>query len=603
MEFYNGNSYILRTEVIVPPTYLKELFVDEDSIILAYDKRDVPDENGVSSPVDNIKQEIANNTTSDLTGDPLKVDLDGDESFGSYVHSEKPNHWSAEESHHFPLSLKIAREFLNRQNCLKKCEEENQKPIYVVCDGKNVLHTVLIGSQKCNKFIMTTLVNVVGCYSKDHEVTSLEAMEIDHVKNTRIKNPKVDYLVKFKYFLYGSVLQTFKNVNQSEYHGNVSVEVTCNRCVFNVPQSPSNMKMILQIIAGHNLSSVYFLWEELTLLQTYLDILSDSDKCNDEITIISNNPLQESDIYKSINNIIATNLLKREAKMKFDLKHIRQEQILDKLWSILKESENLSVLRDSLHYFFEELVEAETNIKIPENDKSNIATLINGILNGKLAVPTLTFSQALECLFELGAEKLKNDYQAILKNFYSSSEQAIFLKWSKFKSGELTSQSGYRKTRITVNLKSGVMDLNQYVSKLAYLGKLHIATELTFLIKDQANLPEETFDYFCERVYKNYVDKDTAPHNFIDLQTRPLCEFSIVLNSADTNIIKSETPAAWAMQMTSKVGSVEITTTYHLSEYPIFPTVIYDDYDPGNITDEHKMVYYVSKLLSHKEFL
>lgn len=79
-----------------------------------------------------------------------------------------------------------------------------------------------------------------------------------------------------------------------------------------------------------------FLWEELTLLQTYLDILSDSDKCNDEFTVISNNPLEEPDIYKSVNNIIATNLLKREAKLKFDLKHIRQEQILDKLWNILR---------------------------------------------------------------------------------------------------------------------------------------------------------------------------------------------------------------------------------------------------------------------------
>lgn len=82
------------------------------------------------------------------------------------------------------------------------------------------------------------------------------------------------------------------------------------------------------------------------------------------------------------------------------------------------------------------------------------------------------------------------------------------------------------------------MDLDHYISKLAYLGKLHIVTELIFLIKDQANLPEETFDYFCERVYKNYVDKNTAPHDFEDLQNSPLCEFSIILNSSDTDIIE-----------------------------------------------------------------
>lgn len=87
-------------------------------------------------------------------------------------------------------------------------------------------------------------------------------------------------------------------------------------------------------------------------------------------------------------------------------------------------------------------------------------------------------------------------------------------------------------------MKAGVIDLDHYISKLAYLGKLHIATELIFLIRDQVNLPEETFDYFCERVYKNYMDKDTACFEFTDLQKSPLFEFSIILNSADTNIIE-----------------------------------------------------------------
>lgn len=67
--------------------------------------------------------------------------------------------------------------------------------------------------------------------------------------------------------------------------------------------------------------------------------------------------------------------------------------------------------------------------KISEKDCSNIATIVSGILNGNLAVPTITFSQALDFLFELGAEKLKKDYQTIIKNFYSSSESAISAKW------------------------------------------------------------------------------------------------------------------------------------------------------------------------------
>ncbi|KAJ8950480.1 hypothetical protein NQ314_007867 [Rhamnusium bicolor] len=488
------NNY--KAEITCPPTYIREFFVDDEEIILVYDKRDISYNDDISPQKAHIKKEINDNSSAlDLTGTPLKVDLEGDESFGSCGKCVRLNHWTVEESTHFPLSIQWARFYINRQNRIKNSEGEKQNAIYVVCDGSDSLCAVLLGSQKCNSSIMTTL---------------------------------VDFLVKFKYYLYGTFLQNFRNVTHTEHHGSISVEVTCNKCVFNVPQNPSSMKMVLKIIAGHNLSSVYFLWEELCLLQTYLDILSDSDKCNDELTIISNAPIPEPDIYRNINNIIGSHLLKREAKMKFDLKNIRQEHILDNLWDILKCCEDLSVLRDTLHYFFEELVEADSNIKIPESD-------------------------------------------------------------NKFQNEELTAQSGHRKTRITVNLKSGVIDLCHNISKLAYLGKLHVATELIFLIKGQANLPEETFDYFCERVYKNYVVKDTAPHDFTDLQRSPLCptfQYSVSHNVIHDqyreveagSYARMETPVIWAMQMTSTVRNLEITTTYHLSEHPIFPTTVYDSY-------------------------
>ncbi|KAJ8961555.1 hypothetical protein NQ318_014807, partial [Aromia moschata] len=489
-------------------------------------------------PVKSITQENTGNTSAlELTGDPLKIDLEGDESFGSYIKSDRPNHWVPEEARHFPLSLQKARQHINQQNKVK--QDGNNTPIYVVCDSNDVQHTILLGAHKSNNFLMTVAVSTIGCYPKGHEKISFANMEIDHIKNTLTRNPKVDFLVKFKYYLYGTLLHNTEDIYRSESHGNIFVEVTCNNCSFDVPQNPSNMKMILKVITGHHLSSVNFLWEELCLIQTYLDILSDSDKCNDELTPISAAPTQESDVYKNINGILSYSVVKKEEKMEFDLRNIRQEQLLDKLWNILKCCENLLVLRDSLQYFFEELVETEYNIKVPENDTSNIATIINGLLNGKLAVPTLTFSQALECLFELGSEKLKNDYQVIIKNFYWASDQSINMMWSKFQNKHLMLQGGHRKTRISVNLRSGVIDLDHNISKLAYLGKLHVATEFIYLIKEQANLPEETFDNFCTRVYENYVHESTTPpHEFADLQQSPLCEFAMNLTSADTDVIQ-----------------------------------------------------------------
>ncbi|KAJ8978393.1 hypothetical protein NQ317_006300 [Molorchus minor] len=456
MELLSENNTNVKTQVCPPPTYLKEFFCDENEIILGYDKRDscISYEDEISE-IRRVKSENNDSdSTLELTGDPLKVDLDGDETF-EYIKSERPNQWTSQESRHFPLSLKKGKRIY---------KSTRPKAIYMVCDGSDPMCTVLIGAQQGDHTLLTCAINIIGCYPKDHEVISLESMEASHIKYTFAKNPK----------LYGSFLQSLKDLYHCEHYGSICIEVSSTNCSLQVPQTSPNMKMILKIIAGHNLSCVYFLWEELCC-------------------------------------------------------------------------ENLSALRDSLHYFFEELIESETNII--------------------------------------------NDYQAIIKNFCSASDQTINEKWSKFQNQELMSQGGVRKTRVTVNLRSGVLDLDNNISKLAYLGKLHLICR------------KKLSKIFCERVYKNYIDKDTAPNDFSELRTSPLCEFSINLNSADTNIVQKETPLILAMQMTSQFENLQVTTIYHLSEHPIFPTSIYNNYDVQKLAGDNKMIYYVSKMVKYKEFI
>lgn len=55
--------------------------------------------------------------------------------------------------------------------------------------------------------------------------------------------------------------------------------------------------------------------------------------------------------------------------------------------------------------------------------------IIKGILDGKIAVPTINFSRALELLFELGVEKLKNDYLTILSRINHSVHEGVEEKW------------------------------------------------------------------------------------------------------------------------------------------------------------------------------
>lgn len=56
-------------------------------------------------------------------------------------------------------------------------------------------------------------------------------------------------------------------------------------------------------------------------------------------------------------------------------------------------------------------------------------TIMSGIYNGKLAVPTLSFQQSLELLVEFGLEKVKNDYSYIIGHFCSVPLPTLMADW------------------------------------------------------------------------------------------------------------------------------------------------------------------------------
>lgn len=104
---------------------------------------------------------------------------------------------------------------------------------------------------------------------------------------------------------------------------------------------------------------------------------------------------------------------------------------------------------------------------------------------------------------------------------------------------ELNLQDGFRKTRITVNPKPGKTELTHNVAKLAYLGQLYLAVEFIYLVRTETGLPDETFDYFCERVRKNFIENDsTSASDFSDLQNSQICNYEAVVEVPEKKLIK-----------------------------------------------------------------
>lgn len=89
----------------------------------------------------------------------------------------------------------------------------------------------------------------------------------------------------------------------------------------------------------------------------------------------------------------------------------------------------MSDLRECFHFFFEELVEKVPDVQILNEDYSTIGEIVNGILAGRIAVPTLSFSQCLELLVDLGLEKLKNDYLVVINKFSLIAKESFMDMW------------------------------------------------------------------------------------------------------------------------------------------------------------------------------
>lgn len=354
-----------------PPSYLLDFLPNRrgEKIILAYLNKSK--ENNSSPKTNYTLDETApintTTTTLDVTGSPLKVDLEGDET----LVIEKDvilQQWSESENRHFPLPLIKARQYLNSKTNIK-----NREAVFVVSDGNNALKTILLGVQESSKNIFTCTINIMGFLPITHEKLLFPSMERSHTLLAFTKKCHINYLITFKYFTFGVFLQNVKK--DCKYNGSICIQFTrSTKCDLDKPSSLlKEVQLFLQVIAGHKNSMVYFLWEELTLLQSYIDVADDYSGIGAD-TVISNNSLVLSDIHESLKGIIPSNLIKMEDKTKFDLTNIRTPNIADKLWDVLKHCRNLDILRSTFHHFFEELAESDCYNKVPPG---NIFYLFN----------------------------------------------------------------------------------------------------------------------------------------------------------------------------------------------------------------------------------
>ncbi|CAH0558982.1 unnamed protein product [Brassicogethes aeneus] len=576
----------VHQSIFKPPTFLKQFFIDNERINLVYKR--IGSVSVEEEEVIPVREKLeTSNDGLDITGNPLKVDLNGDDSLGHIVKIQQRNNWTAQEAKLYPLSSNEARNVINKLIA----KREHSIPIYCICNESDSRKIVILGAQHTNSDKMSCFIEILSGLSKNKMHLNFDFMKKEHFKSTKIQT-KIDYLIKRKYYIYGYNLQSIE-LDNTFYTGCMAVEVIGKNLKEKL-NGTQNMNMMLQVIVGHVTSPVHFLWQKLGHLQYYYDILNLPKSSINESTIINKESKMEEDIYKGISNLInSLEFMQKEQDTDFDLDNLRYTDFLDKIWDLLKNCEDLSTLRDCFYYFFGELAESENKFEISPSDKSNIARIVKDTLNIKITVPTLTFLQCLELLFELGLENLKNDYLAIFRHFCFASQDNILKNWNKFCNENLSDRELGRKTRTTIMQKDAMTNNEANQFKLGYLAQMHTAVELLFLVKNRIYLPEECNEVFIEKVYNEYVNTNNVKIDSNSLTNCRLEEFTFGLRSIP-NLVDENSLDSCTVQMKSVINKTEITTAFNLSVLPIFPTSVFNGYD-----DNHKIKenFYVSKFV------
>ncbi|KAL3269115.1 hypothetical protein HHI36_008196 [Cryptolaemus montrouzieri] len=410
----------------VLPTYIKAFLRQDMECVLVYKKKSSEKFQEEWSFSSELKQfpninDVTADSALDLTGNPLHVDLDESLKFTAANISLadcSPN-WTIAEAQHFPLLLNEARNVLNTKFNSTSLSE----PVFCITDGSDAQNTILIGKHHSKDFIITYLGQIMDLQPLKNDELWLEQLRKEHDMFTVIKPDSVQYNFHRIYNIYGSIVQDTPALEYSKCNGCVLLETSWNTYTNQEPNiSETTMKIILKVISGHKDSIIHSLWNQLGDLQKYLGIIANQEAANDGNTVMANNSIPDinNEIYKLCYNRINKKWALKSKGLEFT--RLREENIIDKLWSLLNRCQNLKDLRHSLSNFLR-LSKIEN---FDENDVL-LADLVQYCSVNKEYISNLTYSESLKILVNFGFEKLKQDYLTII-NFYDPIFQDALVK-------------------------------------------------------------------------------------------------------------------------------------------------------------------------------
>ncbi|XP_076389988.1 protein zwilch homolog isoform X2 [Megachile rotundata] len=492
-------------------------------------------------------------------------------------------------------------------NVLNSCIErtnDNIPLILALCNGTDNKNSRLIGTTIEAKWFTTIEICSVGIETLDVIKKSSTKIFQQHLALSCVCERDVTVSVFSIFDLFGikaEMINWDENM-KSNFEGSLSIEVNTSSLSLYSPTRASKNNLIVQVVTGSINSPLKELWQQLLLLNKYLNILDEYKKnSNSRYTsvplefpenFISPYAKEHDAVMKNLNRLLtedhifinSDNIDPRkisfESEENFEngiriqqyiqnLPHRYSLDFTDFLWELLIMNSNYVEITKCIYSVLEEIVINGSLVQLNSTNSTRIAKIIANPPEQKVISHLLAGSLPLEYIIDMGFEKLWKDYTYILINARFEELRDIQQKFKDLSCNEF------------------IVDI--YRKKLIIMVQIHVCLEFMLLLQDNLECPSDDLRVLFSCALKQYCEESPV-QNCHDLHENSIYTLTAPLPVSAINNLNNEIPTVRRISLSSESQLSKLKTTTYYSQLPIFPTNIYPA-DDSNITDE---AYYVT---------
>ncbi|XP_029044330.2 uncharacterized protein LOC114876721 [Osmia bicornis bicornis] len=532
----------------------------------------------------------------EVTGSPLKYSFNEGHDVQDSIILIKQN-WYKKEEQYLPLSRTEACNALNE--CIEFIKDTSS-PIFALCNGtdnKNsrVLGTMIEGNWFIRIEICSTGIESLNVIKDSSSKIFQQHLELSHACE---RDVTISVFSIFDLFgIKGEMINWDENV-KSNFEGSLSIEVnTCSLSLY-IPLKETKNNLVAQVVTGSDNSLLKELWQQLLLLNEYLNIIGQYKKntndynnqvllkfpenfmspCTKEHDIIMKNLSLLLNKDYSFRNTDTIDLHKvnfaNEDNFENNIKIQQYIQNLpyrynldftDFLWELVIMNSNYIEMTKCIHSVFKEIIVNGTLVQVNSSNSTRIAKIIANHPQQKTISHLLSGSLPLEYIIDMGFEKLYKDYTHILIH---SRFKELYDIQQKFKT-----------------LACDEFTVDTYREKLIILAQVHVCLEFMLLIQNNLECPNDDIQTLFSCAFKQYVCGKSPVQSCHELYKNVIYTLTAPLPVSVLNNLNNEIPTVRRVSLSSESQLSKLKTTTYYSQLPIFPTNVWNPADDSNVMD------------------